>query len=488
MGGLPQEEVERVVPPLDIDAQFELNRSHATILDQCDLTSASFQDSIRKAVFNTDSDVSFVARCKCESRKGNALIGTICPICHTPVAFKWDTEHDYLRADHWVACPDLIPGGWLSPAVYTTLATWLDISGKGSWLDFVLNTELDLPIEFDGHITGQGFAYLHDNFDLVIDFFANVFTPTKNRELTPFILRYLQVYKDRIWCHYHSLPSRDLHPIMTRDSSDTAKRYFSDQKATNIINAIVTLSRARHLPKRKQTLERIEKLTYRAFQFLMAYDESLEDITVGGKFTVGKKATPRAHISGGRMNGTCRTVITPIIGPHDYDEIRLPWKLIVPSNRVALISKLTNKYKKSLNEAMNIYVSAELSYHPLVHEILLELIEEHPFKAFPIIWWRPPTIQTMTLLFCRRFKTDLTDPDDDTASSSSFFAKLSNEDYDGDNKLGLFITESKMVEALLPLHPSYLLLDKNNPGISPELGVHSDIYCTFNNAVGVFNQ
>lgn len=484
MDALPFHEVTRVIPPIDVDAQFRFNESHAVILDKSDLTSVSFQDSIRNAVFNTDSDVSFVARCKCESRKGNALIGTICPICHTPVSFKWDTAQDYLRSDHWVQAPDLLPGGWLQPAVWATLSTWLDISGKGSWLDYVLDTTLDLPVEFDGYIEGQGFAYLYHNFDKVISFFSTVFAPTKDRELTPFVLRYLQVYKDQLWCHYHSLPSRDLHPIMTRDSSDTTKRYFSDQKATNIINAIVTLSRARHLPQRRRTLERIEKMAYKAYRYLMAYDESLEDITVGGKTTIGKKATPRAHISGGRLNLTCRTVITPIVGPHDYDEIRMPWKLVVSNKRVEILSKLTNKHGMSPNQAIAVYTSAELSYHPLVHEIIKELIDEHPYKAFPIVWWRPPTIQTMTLLMCREVKTDM---NDDTASSSSFFAKLSNEDYDGDNKLGLFILESRMVDALMPLHPAYLLLNKNSPGISPELGVHSDVYCTFNRAVGVFD-
>ena len=476
-------EVRRVVPPVDIDKQFESNRPHATILDMCDLTSSSFQETIRKAVYNTDADVSFVARCDCECMSGNSLKGVICPVCHTEVRFKWDTAKDYLRADFWVKCPDKLPGGWLAPAVYATLSYWLDISGKGSWLDFVLDTTRELPVEFDGYITGQGFDYLHKNFDDVINFFANVFPATKNRDLTPFILRYLQCYKDRIWCHYHALPSRDIHPIMTRDSSDTAKRYFSDQKASNLIKAIVTLSNLRHTSERKQTMDRVERGAYKAHQFLMAYDESLEDISVGGKATIGKKATPRAHISGGRMNWTGRTVITPIVGPHDYDEIILPWKMIVPMNRVQILSKLTGKYNKSPNEAMNIYVSSELSYNPLIETILHELIAEHRYGGLPIIWWRPPTIQTMTLLIARRFKTDLTD---DTASSSSFFAKISNEDYDGDNKLGLMILESKMVDALMPLHPAYLLLNKNKPGISSELGVHSDVYCTINNAVGVF--
>ena len=478
-----ESEVERVVPPIDIDAQFEENRARATILDMCDLTSTSFQETIRKSVYNTDSDVTFVARCRCEAISGNSLKGVICPICHTEVSFKWDSAKDYLRADYWVKCPDKLPNGWLAPGIYATLSYWLDIAGKGSWLDYVLDTTRELPLEFEGYITGQGFAYLHDNFDAVIDFFANVFGPTKNRDLTPFILRYLNVYKDRIWCHYHALPSRDIHPIMTRDSSDTTKRYFSDQKASNVIKAIVTLSALRHTSERKQTPERVERCAYKAHQFLMAYDESLEDMTVGGKFTVGKKATPRAHISGGRMNFTARTVITPIVGPHDYDEIILPWKMIVPMNRPQILSKLVNKYNKSPNEAMNIYVSSELSYHPLIDTILKELIAEHRYWGLPIIWWRPPTIQTMTLLFARRFKTDMTD---DTASSSSFFAKISNEDYDGDNKLGLMILEAKMVDAMMALHPAYLLLNKNKPGISSELGVHSDVYCTINNAVGLF--
>lgn len=478
-------EIWRIVPPVNIDQQFRDNQGHAVILDKCDLTSTSFQDSIRKAVFNTDNGVSFVARCKCEETTGNSLIGTICPVCHTKVAFTWDTAHDYLRADHWVQCPELLIGGWLSPAAYETFWNWLSISGKGSWLDYVLDTELELPLEFEGYIDGQGFDYFYRNFDKIIDFFVNVFPATTKRDLSPFILTYVEMYRDHIWCHYHALPSRDIHPIMTRDSSDTSKRYFSDQKANNIVKAIVTLSKTRHLPKRKQTLARIEKDTYRAFKFLMAYDESLADITLGGKTTTGKKATPRSHISGGRLNYSFRTVITPIIGPHDYDEIRLPWKLIVPTLRGMIMSKLTGKHKKSLNEAINIYVSSELSYNKLVHEIILELIDEHPNKGFPIVWWRPPTILTMTLLWCRRIKTDL---NDDTASSSSFFAKMSNEDYDGDNKLGVLLLEADMAKAFMPLHPSFLLLNKNSPGISPELGVHSDVYCTINNAIGVFGR
>lgn len=478
-------EIWRVIPPLDIDAQFDQNRGHAIILDECDLSSKSFQDSIRNAVFNTDSGVSFVARCKCEQTKGNSLIGTICPICHTKVEMSWDTAHDYLHAEHWVKCPEILTGGWLAPAVYETLWHWLSISGKGSYLDYILDTRLELPVDFTDHIHGQGFDYLHKNFDKVINFFANIYPTTKKRDLTPFVVRYVEIYRDRLWSHYHSLPSRDMHPILTRDSSDTSKRYFSDQKANYIIKAIVTLSKARHLPKRKQTISNIEKYAYTAFRHLMEYDEALSDIQIGGKTTRGKKATPRAHISGGRLNWSSRTVITPIVGPHDYDEIRLPWKLAVPMLRVHILSKLTGKHKKSPNEAMNIYVRAELSYDPLVHDIIKELIAEHPRKGLPIVWWRPPTILTMTLLWCREVKID---PRDDTASSSSFFAKMSNEDYDGDNKLGVLLLETDMAEAFMPLHPSYLLLNKNRPGISPELGVHSDVYCTFNNAVGVFGR
>ena len=470
------EMVWRFIPPVDMDIQFDLCQSHAVVLNMFDFASEEFSDLVRNSVFHTSSEVDFVATCQCEHLRGNYLIGTTCPECHTEVRPDWSVADDHLRFRNWLSCPDKLPDGWLNPRAYLMLSRWLAHrkTDTTNYLDDILDTTTPIPVEISGVIKGKGFQYLHDNFDEIMNFFMNDFTKTAKKPITEFVRSYLVAYRHLIWCHYVPLASSALHPILSNEGTDRTKRQYSDTKADHILAAISGLSKLTCPSRRKNRQDEVEKTTYKAYKEFIAYIDELYDIVVDGK-----SAMPRSHIAGARLHWTIRTVITPISEPHDPDELWMPQKLMVSNFRVHLLGVLCREYGLSQSDAIKKHTNALVTFDPDIHEILERFVRESPFKGIPLLWHRPPTIRdgSIMCLFMTHIKKDMYD---ETVGIPPVLCTPFNADFDGDNQIGTLLLETDMANAFMRIHPRSLIMSRNAPVVSEDIKVHKELCVTIN--------
>lgn len=466
----------RFIPPVDMDIQYNRCQSHAVILNMFDFASDEFSDQIRNSVFHTTPEVDFVATCQCEHLRGNYLIGTVCPECHTEVKPDWSISDDHLKFHNWLSCPEALEGGWLNPRVYLMLSRWLTHrkTQTTNYLDDILNPATPIPHEISDVVKGKGFDYLYRNFDTIMDFFMNVFPRTSKKPATEFVRSYLKTYRHLLWCHYVPLASSALHPILSSEGSDKNKRQYSDTKADHILSAISGLSKLTSPSRKKQKLSEIEKTTFKAYKSFITYIDELYDIIVDGK-----AAMPRSHIAGARLHWTLRTVITPICEAHEPDELHMPQKLMVSTFRVHILGILVREYKLSQSEAIKKHTEALVTFDPDIHAILERLIEESPFPGIPILWHRPPTIRdgSIMCLFITYVKKDMYD---ETVGIPPILCKLPNADFDGDNQIGTVLLEVDMANAFMTIHPNSLIMSRNAPVVSDEICVHKELCVTIN--------
>lgn len=472
----------RILPPIHYDYHYERNQSRSSVLDSFDFAAEGFSDLIRASVFHTSSEVDFVASCQCEHLRGNSLIGMTCPECGTKVEVRWDTDNDHLRFKNWVSCPEGLPNGWLNPRVYVMLHKWLGhkkIGESSSYLDDILDITTPIPFEISEVVKEKGFGYLFANFDRIMSFFLNEFRPTSKKPSTEYVRAYLKMYTDVIWCHYIPLAPDVLHPILSKEGSEATKRRYSDTRADCVLRAIAGLSRLRHNKKKNDYRKDVEKTAFRAYKELITYRDEITDVVADGK-----KALPRSHMVGARLHWTYRTVITPINGPHNPDELHVPWKLLVNTLRVHIEGILGREYGLTINQIATKHTNALLKYDEDIHKIILRLIEESPFPGLPTLWHRPPTIREGSImeLFITKVKTDLTD---DTISTAPIIGKPSNQDYDGDNMIGTLLIEVDMANAFMSLHPSSLIMSRNTPAVTDQIGIHKELSITWNSYLGM---
>jgi hypothetical protein len=474
----------RVLQLVDHDAQWEFNVQRAgvdpVILNKFNFSLPKYIDTISALIFSDGAGADFVARCQCGEVEGDNKIGMVCPICGTPATKSNLLDDNNLVCKNWLSCPSQLPNGWLAPKVYLNLALWLtyDKAAKRNYLDDILDVTATLPFDLTDVIKGQGFQYFHDNFDRIIDYFVNDHHIISKKPDTPSMRWFIQLNRARVFCHYIPVLNAAINPIMSLDNGGNSKNKFSDTTADHILKAVTSLSRLEFSPKRKNALYYAEKTAYKAFKDVINY---VEEATT--KYVSTKKAIPRTHIFGSRFHWSFRGVVIPLVGPHIYDELHIPWKMAVNTFRVHLTGILLNKYKMSINEATSRVRQALQFVDPLISTILKQMIEDSEFKGIACLWNRPPSIRdgAVMLKYITKIKEDL---EDSCISMSSIDVALPNADFDGDNLAGIIITENEMVRAFRNLSPSMLIFDRNTGEVSDEIGIHKSLSMTWNDFLG----
>lgn len=421
----------RVLRLVNIDEQFNFNQNQAgtdpIILNTFDLSDPAFIADLSEHIFTEGSGADFIAKCQCGETEGNNKIGMTCPICGTIVSRSNLLDDDNLVCKNWVACPSELPNGWLAPKIYLNLATWLSYDkGKRNYLDDILDVDTPIPFELQEVVQGKGFAYLYDNFDRIIDFFVHNH-PTISKKPDTTAMRWcLELNREKVFCHYVPILNAAINPIISAEGTSQNKRRYSDITADHILSAAISLSGLEFSPPRKNRLKHVERTTFKAFKDIITY---VEEAT--SKYISTKKAIPRTHVFGSRFHWSFRAVVVPIVGPHDYYELHVPWQMAVNSLRVHLRGILCRKYNLSINEAVNKVRRALQIIDPDIKAIMDQLIEDSPFPGLPCVWDRPPSIRdgSVMLKYWTKIKTDL---EDACVSMTPTDVALPNADFDGD--------------------------------------------------------
>lgn len=418
----------RVLRLTDHNQQFEVSQHKSgqsvSILNHIDLTGIDYVEKLCDLIFADGSGIDFIAKCQCGYLEGNKKIGVTCPVCDTKVGHNHLLDEDNLVCKNWLACPKELPNGWLSPKVYLNLANWLSYDkGKRNYLDDILDIEAQIPYGISDVVTGQGFQYLYDNFDRLIDYFAHQHPEVSKKPDTLPMLRFLSLFKDRIFCHYLPVLNSAIAPVISSDNGGASKRRYSEQTANNVISAAITLSVLEYSPKKRDRQLEVERSTFKAYKDFIGY------VDVATKTYISqKKAIPRMHIFGCRLHWSFRAVVVPIVEAHKPHELHAPWKLMVNMLRVHLIGILCGpRYSLPLNDAVAKVRFALQVYDADIHAIINKLIDDTPFAGLPVVWDRPPSIRdgSVMLKFITKVKVDV---DDNTMGIGVIDAALPNVD------------------------------------------------------------
>lgn len=134
-----------------------------------------------------------------------------------------------------------------------------------------------------------------------------------------------------------------------------------------------------------------------------------------GDKLLSKQGKIRKHVVGARLNFTARAVITSIHAPHHYQELHIPWGVGVELFKEHIRSKLMHKHRIPPKDITSLLTQYVTRYHPLLDEVLKELIAESPYQdidgnkmGFPCNFQRNPSLKRLSsqMFYISKVKTD----------------------------------------------------------------------------------
>lgn len=399
-----------------------------------------------------------MASCKCGYLDGNANEGLICPQCLHEVKSPLLTQDGSIPHNTWISFPDDIPGV-LNPVVYLQLTNWLAIKGSKNkrkvevtnYVDAILDPTVELPQELEGVVTGRGFKWFYDNFDMLIDYFSTTVRKgsIKQSEWTNMRMKwFINLYRDRIFTNKLPCLADVLHSVTTASANETGGRLYTDKGVEYALNAVHILSMLEFAPASRRKWKTYDHKLLKAYKSYITYIQDCCKVRYDHK-----KSLIRQHIYGMRGHLTFRGVIVPAIGEHVMDELTLPWAMIVNLLIVHIVSRLINQYGYTVDAAMMKQYIALVKYDSLIDKIIGDLIAEGTHKGLPVLFVRNPSIKrgNMQLMFVTGYTKD---PEDHAIVFSPRVVKDPNADYDGDQMTGVLLPESDAVPKFMKMHVS----------------------------------
>jgi hypothetical protein len=297
----------------------------------------------------------------------------------------------------------------------------------------------------------RGYNQFVENFDRYIDFLFSVKEFQKKVKGRDYLLQLIRDNRSAIFSDYIPIPNKSLLII-----EETNLGIYIDGVVVKAIDAIemimsIDSNEIEHSNRVKEnrTIKSIAKLA----EFY--HDFAKNNIA-------GKSGLFRKHILGSRTNFNFRAVISSITEPHAYDEIYAPWSVGMTAFRPHLINKLT-KIGYTLNQSIEMLLAHVEKYHPLLDQLLQELISESKGGLGIVVAEnRNPTMLSGSIQTKRitRFKTD---PSDKTVSSSILTVKAPNSDFDGDALNFSISLDNFLAEKWKTLEPHYNVFEATNP-------------------------
>lgn len=339
-----------------------------------------------------------VASCECGTTTGNYYTGMKCRVCGTVVSNNLFGE---IRNDSWLEIPASIKGV-LNPQVYRILSKWFGNTSYQPILKQMLNMQLlQEPIPGTPFFSGMGFNWFYDNFDAIISYFLVSHPTEPGRAMAPMMKLFLEKTGKAIWCTKLPILSKLIQPI-TRVSKTVR---YADTDIKNLIKSIFTLRSILLAEKMMNfSADHVDRNFYRVYGEFITYTTNILTYKLPKKPSILRK-----HVFGARSHCSCRSVAIPITDPHDSDEIYLPWKLGVMVYKYHILSVLINKLNMTVFNAFDRIMNAINIYDHEIDCIMQDMIRDCPYKGFPILLNRNPSLRigSIQLMFVTKIKPGL---------------------------------------------------------------------------------
>lgn len=377
---------ERLLTLIDLDELFSSNPD-ATIINDDTLIDQQNNKSYKNVVYNScDGELGFVPTCKCGNLRGVSKKGAICPICGTECNSFFV---DHLSHAAWIGIPDTLPPV-LHPIWYMLLKQWTMTSKRSSSIvDILMNPSLEAPDDLIPFLPPErSFRYFHDHFDELFNMMLKTYPKTAKKKMAHSMEIFARHYRHLAFTRHLPILHNSLHPLYK--TGDTIS--YGDAAGGEILSAVIDLSTLGYaLHSSRMSQFKIDTKLHGIYVNCIEYYRELIKKKLGGK-----EAMLRKHDFGTRIHWSIRTVVTPHDKSLPLDEVILPWGTILNCLKLQVLNLLMNRYFKTMEEALTIFMTALSKYDPLVDKILTQILYEFPDHKMPLEIGRNPNLNWAT--------------------------------------------------------------------------------------------
>lgn len=366
---------------VDFDYAFKTLTEPPIIINDIPNASKEDRDAINDLLtvrYSTDM-ISLLPSCKCGETKGEYSTGRVCDVCGTVV--KSQVE-DAIQPLVWFRRPQYV-SKLINPVIWIMLKNRFKRSGFNvlQWLtDTTYRSNVKQPLVIQKIINSgiqRGYNNFVEHFDDIINFLFNQKEYQIKKSVSEdYLLKLINENRNIIFSDYIPLPNKSLFII-----EKTNLGVYIDPiivEAIDAISMIVSIDKSFY----DQNARVKENRTAKAISKLTDFYEKFYKINLSPK-----AGQFRRHIYGTRTNFSFRAVISSLTDTHVYDEIYVPWGIGLTCFRPHLINKLI-KRGYDLNSAIGLLWGHIEVYHPMLDELLKELIEESEDKSIYCILLR----------------------------------------------------------------------------------------------------
>ena len=395
----------------------------------------------------THDMVSLLPSCRCGVTQGVFSMKVMCPACgSTP---KHNLVND-IEPVLWFRAPNGV-APLMSPIFWIMLKNRFKKSGFNIllWLTdrnydpsvkkpTVINKLESMGIE-------RGYNFFVNNFDRIVDTLFSLKEFRKKKSEDDYLRVLLQTQRHAVFSGKIPLPNK-VFLILEK----TSLGLYVDQiitDAIDVIQTMVSIDRHHH----EQTVKLKENRTACALNGLATFIENHFKVNLGPK-----PGQLRQHHYGTRSNSTFRCVITSITGPHNLNDIEVPWSIALTMLQPHIVNKL-RKLGYRERDARAFIRTHTFKYNKTIDDVLKELIKETPQSlGIAMSIGRNPTLLqgSICYVYLSRVKTN---PNDVTMGLPIPLVKCFNADFDGDAMWATMMMDNFLAEKLTGFKPYYNL-------------------------------
>lgn len=423
---------------ISLDELFHNTKGEKLFLNQIDIFNDEQREIIDTIIAKnyTEDNISLIPSCSCvvNPLKGTYYIGETCPTCNTKVSYSMEDNISYLV---WCKQPEGI-APFLNPMLFNLLDKRFRI-GKPAfytirWLmnpRYVVSKDTlknisDVYSQLETFLKDnnleRGYNCFMNNFYFIVEsLFAmknRINTSNKNDNT---ILDLIMANKKAVMSEYLPFPNKILVVYETGELGT-----FIDKNSISTVNIIRRLS---GIDVSRRTLDAKQARVADSLVELSLY---YKEYSKKGIFA--KTALIRQHVVSMRAHFTGRAVITSIMGPHEQDELHIPWSVASTMYREHVLSIMLNKYDMDYEDALPLLIEHQHIRHELIENIFNELLflgSRNGKFGINVLFNRNPSLARGSIQHQRitKIKTDVTD---NTIGLSQKAMRSYNADIDGD--------------------------------------------------------
>lgn len=331
----------------------------------------------------TDTDLlDIIPKCNCGALTGRHHIhngkGTVCTECGFEVKQMLDRP---LEPIIWVDAPEKVHR-MINPQAWRLLSNFFTLSNNSNQRLNIIKylTQTDFRPNREHHARTinmiesmgikRGLNYFYNNFDNIIASLVTMPSFSSNKEKKEKLkdmLTFIDMYRDRLFSEKIPIHNKTILVI-----ENTRYGTYMDTTLKTIIDAVRNICGV-DSPIKDFTLAQKENHASKLSESISNFGEDHEK-----NFLSGKPGHIRKHVYATRCWFSLRAVIYSISRPHHHDECILPWAIMITTFRLHLLGKL---YRRGYghNDGAAFLNEYTHQHHPLLEDLLNELIQESPY-------------------------------------------------------------------------------------------------------------